>query len=79
MTKELDVHGYTVLIAKKAIQRQAMQMEGEHGSTFIVIHGFNNGNAISNEIRKPYSIHCKVIEKILPMPFNEGASIVWIK
>jgi len=74
---ELDLHGFSAEIAKKEVIKQAAFLFQNHKCLcFEVIHGYNSGTKIKKMLLEGFK--CKYIRRILPDPYNEGRSLVWI-
>lgn len=73
----IDLHGCSVEMAKKEVVKQAAALSHKHKEMcFEVIHGYNSGSKIKQMLLQGFK--CKYIRKILPDPYNEGRSLVWI-
>lgn len=77
MTKELDLHGYSLPCAIKKIQKTIVS--NPYCKMIIAIHGFNNGDIIKNALMDYRCIHNKRVIKTLPEPFNEGRTFIYLK
>jgi len=73
MEKTIDVHGLTVDMAKREIERFIAQCD-QSVERVIVIHGFNRGDRIREFVQSPNGIRSKRIkQKRLTM--NQGQTI----
>ena len=73
MTKTIDVHGYTVDMAKKEIERFIAQCE-KHVTEVIVIHGYHRGDALREFIQSKNGIRSKRIKR-KRLTMNQGQTI----
>ena len=77
MLIELDVHGYTIDYTIKTIQKTIVN--NPKCSCIEVIHGFNNGSKIKELLRNKFNIHNRRVLKTLPVPFNDGRTMIILK
>lgn len=77
MLVELDLHGLTVPQAIYTIQRTIIA--NPKCTCIEVIHGFNRGCIIKKTLMNKNNIHNKKVLKTLPVPFNEGRTLIFLK
>ena len=71
----IDIHGMSVKEAKRSLERTIISLD-RNIHDVIIIHGYNNGNALQLMVRN--ELHCKRIkEKIIPL--NPVRTILKIK
>lgn len=74
MTKTIDVHGYTVDMAKREIEKFIASCD-DSVKQIIVIHGYHRGDAIREFIQRPNSIRSKRIKR-KKMNKNQGQTVL---
>ena len=74
---EFDVHGYSIEVAIRRIQR--LIIDHPDCTCIEIIHGYNNGNAIKRVLSNAANIHSRRVIKTLPVPFNEGRTMIFLK
>lgn len=77
--EELDVHGDSINVAIRKIQRFIVQLKIKKVYYFEVIHGYNKGIAIKKFISNKFNIHSSLIDKVYPTPFNLGRTSIKLK
>ena len=77
MMIELDVHGLSVSEAIYKIQR--VIVNNPKCDCLEVIHGYNNGQAIKNELRNKNNIHSKRVLNTYQDEFNAGKTVICLK
>lgn len=71
----IDVHGKFVEDALQAV-RQAIASAPFTIEKVVVIHGYNNGTAIKEALRR---LHGPRIVEVSPSLLNPGETVVWLK
>ncbi len=74
MTLEIDLHGYTVLDAKKILERFIASAPKECHE-IIVIHGYSRGDAIKTMIQNPNELRSNRIKR-RKYSMNQGETIL---
>jgi hypothetical protein len=74
MTKTIDVHGYTVDMAKREIERFIAACD-DNVTEVVVVHGYHGGNAIREMIQRPNGLRSKRIKR-KKMTKNQGQTII---
>lgn len=75
LTLTLNIHGMTVLQAKKLLEQQIRHLHKDYGQ-ICVIHGYHHGNRLQTFVRKEF--HSKrLVRKILTL--NPGETILVIQ
>lgn len=77
MSLELDLHGLTIPQAIYEIQRTIVN--NPSCRCIEAIHGFNNGCILKNVLKDKNNIHNKRVIKTLPVPFNEGRTLIFLR
>lgn len=77
MPIELDVHGYSSDMMIRTIQKLIVQ--NPKCTCIEVIHGFNNGCTLKKILMNKWNIHNKRVLKTLPVPFNDGRTMIILK
>lgn len=77
MSLEFDAHGYSIEVTIRKIQR--LIINHPDCTCIEVIHGYNNGSAIKNTLSNKINIHSKRVLKTLPVPFNEGRTMILLR
>ena len=70
---EIDVHGLTVDMAKREIERQIASCSQDI-KRVIVVHGYQNGDAIRTMVQSRNGIRSKRIKRKI-MTMNRGITI----
>ncbi len=71
----VDLHEYTVSDAKQKLQ-STVNTAPKNTQEIIVIHGYNNGTALRDMVRKEFK-NKRVVKKFLGM--NQGVTILVLK
>lgn len=74
-TITVDVHNLYVADALQCIRDKIAQAP-HTTEKIIVVHGYNNGTAIKEALRK---LHSPRILEIAPSPLNPGITTLWLK
>lgn len=77
MSIEFDVHGFSTVVTIRMLQR--LIVNNPKCSCIEVIHGYNNGSKIKELLRNKINIHNKRVIKTLPVPFNDGRTMIILK
>ncbi len=77
MTLEVDLHGLSVCSAIRVIQRMIVQ--NPKCTCIEAIHGYNSGNVLKTVLSNKVNIHNKRVLKTLPVPFNDGRTMIILK
>ena len=72
--EEIDLHGMTLADARDALD-EALRHVDMSVYRVRVIHGFNNGTAIQDMIRREYRFHYKVI-RVARGPANGQTDLI---
>lgn len=74
-TIKIDVHGQYVEDALQTV-RHAIAAVPRTTEKVVVIHGYNNGTAIKDALRR---LHSPRILEIAPSLLNPGETVIWLK
>ncbi|MFW5841939.1 MAG: Smr/MutS family protein [Bacillota bacterium] len=74
MTLDIDLHGYTVLDAKRILER-FIASAPKDCTKIIVIHGYSRGDAIKTMVQNPNELRSNRI-KSRKYSLNQGETIL---
>lgn len=74
MTKQIDIHGYTVEEAKRYIEKTIANLDKDV-TELVVIHGYHGGNQLKNLLSNPNGIRSKRIRR-RKYTMNQGETIL---
>ena len=71
---EFDIHGFTPIDAKKAIEQLIVRLDKSE-KQLKIIHGYHGGDALSKLVRDPHAIRSKRIFT-RRRTMNQGETII---